>query len=101
VRHRAILHNSFGIYLCEQVFGEIIQMPDGSFKKMPWIINSNNVKVQVRDIGESHVLEDLGKIPSLTSYLENMKLEPWMAALEYKFVNGFRIKVPTEDANVD
>lgn len=101
MRHRAILHNSFGIYLCEQVFGEIVQMPNGSFKKMPWIINSAGEKVQVRDIGECHVLEDLGKIPSLTNYLQNMKLEAWMGGLEKRIKVGKKVKFTKEDNNVD
>lgn len=65
VRHRAILHSSFGIFLCEQVFGTNI-------------INSSGKEVSVRDIGEQHVLEDLGTIPSVGDYLKNMQLQPWM-----------------------
>lgn len=65
VRHRAILHSTFGIYLCEQVYGT-------------FIINSEGKEVSVRDIGEQHVLEDLGRIPSIGDYLENMVLQPWM-----------------------
>jgi hypothetical protein len=65
VRHRAILHSTFGIYLCEQVYGA-------------FIINSEGKEVSVRDIGEQHVLEDLGRIPSIGDYLENMVLQPWM-----------------------
>ena len=66
-RHRAILHSSFGIYLLQQVFGEIFT-------------NSVGKVVSVRDIGEQHVLEDFkGKfIPSIQDYLVNMTLEPWM-----------------------
>jgi hypothetical protein len=62
MRHRAVLHNSFGIYLLEQVFG-------GHFT------NSEGKLVSVRDIGEEHVLEDLGMIPSLSDCLKTMPLE--------------------------
>lgn len=66
-RHRAILHNSFGIFLCEQVFGTTIKNSDGK-------------EVSVRDIGEQHVLEDFrGKfVPTIQDWLENMFHQPWM-----------------------
>jgi hypothetical protein len=68
-RHRAILHNSFGIFLCEQVFGHTITNSDGK-------------EVSVRAIGEAHVLEDFnGKfIPTVNDYFNGMKYEPWMSA---------------------
>lgn len=56
MRHRAILHNSFGIMLCSQVFGEVM-------------VNSSGREVSVRDIGEDHVLQDLNKIPSLAEVI--------------------------------
>lgn len=62
MRHRAVLHNSFGIYLCEQVFGTNL-------------VNSEGSAISVRDIGEEHVLEDLGRIPSLAECLQTMPLE--------------------------
>lgn len=62
MRHRAVLHNSFGIYLCAQVLGDMMT-------------NSDGVLVSVRDIGEEHVLEDLGKIPSLSDCLATMPLD--------------------------
>ncbi len=66
-RHRALLHSSFGIFLCTQVFGELITNSDGK-------------QVSVRDIGEQHVLEDYrGKfIPSVQDWLGSIRLEPWM-----------------------
>jgi len=67
-RHRAILHSSFGIFLCSQVFGDTI-------------INSDGIKVAVRDIGEQHVLEDFGGrfIPTPQDYLEGMEYKDWMS----------------------
>jgi hypothetical protein len=65
-RHRAILHNSFGIYLGEQFFGT-------TFK------NSNGRDVPVRSILELHVLEDYnGFIPTLQDFVSCMKYEQWM-----------------------
>jgi len=65
VRHRALLHSAFGIFLVEKAFGT-------------FIVNSNGKKVQTRDIAEDHVLEDLGFIPSAEHWLRNMRIEPWM-----------------------
>ena len=65
MRHRMLLHNSWGIYLCEQVFGT-------------YFTNSDGKVVQVRDVAEQHVLDDLGTIPSLDKCLAGMKLEQWM-----------------------
>ena len=71
MRHRAVLHNSFGIYLCEQVFGT-------------YIVNSDGHKVQVRDIGEQHVLDDLGTIPSLKDFLQHMSMVEWFGGQRTK-----------------
>ena len=65
VRHRALLHSTFGIYLLEQVFGT-------------YITNSDGIKVQTRDVGEQHVISDLGRIPPVADYLNNMQLQKWM-----------------------
>lgn len=73
-RHRIVLHNSFGIFLCEQVFGTIVPMYDGTFKKMPYIINSDGKQVSVRDIAERHVYDDMGCIPSLSELLDKAQL---------------------------
>jgi RNA-binding protein YlmH len=59
MRHRAILHNAFGIQLCSQVFGEVM-------------VNSSGKEISVRDIGEDHVLEDLGTIPSINKVIESI-----------------------------
>lgn len=65
VRHRAVLHSSFGIFIAEQVFGT-------------FITNSQGIKVQVRDIAEEHVLEDLGTIPTVADWLREMPISKWM-----------------------
>lgn len=83
-RHRAILHNTFGIYLLQQVFGEVITR------------KSDGVVIPTRPIGEQHVLEDLGFIPNVSHWLNCMKGEPWMNKAsplskmlkEYEEING-------------
>ncbi len=65
-RHRMILHNSFGISVAELVFGLAI-------------VNSDNRRVFVREIGTQHLLEDLGFIPTLADCLKEMPIRPWMA----------------------
>lgn len=65
MRHRAILHNAFGIYLCEQVFG-------------PYITNSSGKKVAVRTIAERHVLKDLKFIPTFDQCFGELPLKDWM-----------------------
>lgn len=64
-RHRAVLHSTFGIYLCEQVFGHIITNSDGKV-------------VHVRNVGEDHVFEDLGKIPTIEDWLTDLPRQDWM-----------------------
>lgn len=63
--HRAILHSVFGIFLVEKVFG-------------PRIINSDGKEVAVRDIAEQHVFEDIGFIPSVQDWLEDLPVKTWM-----------------------
>lgn len=68
MRHRAMLHNSWGIYLVGQVFGPTLTVPR----------DHGEVKVPTRLIAEQHVLEDLGRIPTVEDYLKEMTLRPWM-----------------------
>jgi hypothetical protein len=64
--HRAILHNTFGIFLAEQLFGTTIT-------------NSEGKVISVRDIAEDHVKEDTGgRIPTIQDWLKDLKPEPWM-----------------------
>jgi hypothetical protein len=65
VRHRALRHHSEGIFLCERIFGASIT-------------NSEGREVPVRFLGEQHVVEDLGRIPSASEWLQEMVIKPWM-----------------------
>ena len=65
VRHRALRHHAEGIFLCEKMFGVSITNSDGR-------------EVPVRFIGEQHVIEDLGRIPSVSDWLSEMTMKAWM-----------------------
>jgi hypothetical protein len=47
--------------------------------------------VPVRFIGEQHVVEDLGRIPSVSDWLSEMPLRPWMGVRS-------KLEVKVEDA---
>ncbi len=64
-RHRSLRHHAEGIFLAERIFGVTIR-------------NSHGKDIPVRYIGEQHVREDLGRIPSFQDWAKNIKLESWM-----------------------
>lgn len=86
MRHRALLHSSFGIYLTEQLFGHAIT-------------NSDNRLVQVRDIAERHVIEDMGRIPTVQDYLEGMPMYDWLGGVKRRPQKT--IDMTTTTTNVD
>jgi len=65
MRHRAILHNSMGPFIAEKVFGITI-------------VNSEGKTVSVRDVAELHIIDDMGRIPSLSDYLHGMPFYDWL-----------------------
>lgn len=65
VRHRVVFHSAFGIFVIEKIFGSTR-------------VNSDGKTYSVRDIGEQHVMEDLGTIPSLEQWMKDAPIEPWM-----------------------
>ena len=65
-RHRALRHHSLGIFECEAKFGK-------------YLVNSDNKKVPVRYIGEQHVKEDCGRIPSVQDWLSQIQPAVWMS----------------------
>lgn len=69
MRHRAILHNSFGIYICEKLFGINITNSDGRL-------------VSVRDVAEQHVIDDMGRIPTVSDYLNGMPMYNWLGGMK-------------------
>ncbi len=64
-RHRALRHHAEGIFMLETIFGETIT-------------NNAGRVVPVRLIGEQHVLEDLGTIPSFADWARLIEPRPWM-----------------------
>jgi hypothetical protein len=66
-RHRALRHHSLGIFEAEQKFGITITNSDG--KQIP-----------VRIIGEQHVKEDCGYIPTVQDWLKHIQGQKWMSS---------------------
>jgi hypothetical protein len=64
-RHRALRHHSQGLFEAERVFGHTITLSTGRI-------------VPVRWIGEQHVQEDLGHIPSVADWLCHITPQRWM-----------------------
>lgn len=88
MRHRAVLHSAFGIFLLERVFGTTITNSDGK-------------KVCVRDLGEDHVIEDLGFIPTMERWLKHLPKEEWMFGSRRRASAPRVISYEEEDPNVD
>lgn len=65
MRHRAVFHNSFGCFVAEKVFGINITNSDGKL-------------VSVRDIAEQHIIDDMGTIPTVSDYLNEMPFYSWL-----------------------
>lgn len=66
VRHRALLHSTFGCFICEKVFGVTIT-------------NSEGKEVPVRLLAEEHIIDDLGFIPTVEHWLGEMPIYKWMS----------------------
>ena len=64
-RHRALRHHAEGIFMLETLFG-------------PTIVNADSRVVPVRLIGEQHVREDLGTIPSFADWGRLITPQAWM-----------------------
>lgn len=71
-RHRALLHNTFGIHVFEQLMGS-------SFKR-----KSDGVEVCTRTVITQHIMEDLGAVPTPGEFLREMPLKHWMAGISQK-----------------
>lgn len=64
-RHRALRHHAEGIFGRERAYGTTLTI-------------STDRVVPVRLIGEQHVIEDLGFIPSFADWVRRIRPEPWM-----------------------
>ena len=72
-RHRALRHHAQGIFEAERVFGVTLTLASTVSR-----FNPDGRKVPTRLVGEQHVREDCGRIPSLADWLRTIKGEPWM-----------------------
>ena len=77
-RHRALRHHAEGIFMLERLFGATITNSDGKV-------------VPVRLIGEQHVIEDLGFIPSFADWGRLIQPQTWM-------LKGRQLDQPAIDA---
>lgn len=84
MRHRALRHHAEGIFWCEKEFGV-------------YIINSDGKKVPTRVIGEQHIIEDIGYIPTIKDYLDNMTMAGWM----YKPGEGRKVLKQIKEEKLD
>jgi hypothetical protein len=64
-RHRMLRHHAEGIFMLERFFSPTITISTGRV-------------VPVRFVGEQHVREDLGFIPSFADWVRCIRPEPWM-----------------------
>lgn len=95
-RHRALRHHAEGIFLAERVFGVTLKLStcarcglldggaDGPHSNEAFLVREDEAHefapkvIPVRWVGEQHVQEDLGWIPSAADWLRAIQPEPWM-----------------------
>lgn len=59
IKHRAVLHNTYGVELAVELFGDALE-------------NSSGRLVSVRDVAIAHLKEDLsGKVPTLVEWFDD------------------------------
>ena len=81
-RHRALLHTTFGVALCEQFFGDLYRRP------------SDGGTVATRTVAEVHILEDMKAILTPADFLREMPIRGWMnglTACQKRAAQSFRI----------
>jgi hypothetical protein len=64
-RHRALRHHTEGIFTAEKLFGIAI-------------VNSDGRQIPVRYIGEQHIRENLGRIPTVQDWVLQIEPQRWM-----------------------
>jgi hypothetical protein len=65
MRHRAMRHHAEGIFELEKIFGVKFTNSDGK-------------EVYTRYVGEQHVIEDMGFIPTAFEWLSHFDQAQWM-----------------------
>lgn len=84
MKHRALRHHAEGIFWAEEKFGVVIT-------------NSNGKNIPVRTLGEQHIKEDIGFIPTIKDYLDNMNIVDWM----YKPGDGRKLLKEINEQKLD
>ena len=74
--HRALRHHTAGVIEAESVFGPAIRTSAGR-------------DIPTRLLAEQHIVEDLGRIPTVEDWLRNLPLEGWM-------LSGQRVPIERE-----
>ena len=70
-RHRALRHHAEGIFMVETIFGTTLTLSSGRVIPTRWV-------------GEQHVKEDLGRIPSFADWARAIRPEAWMGRSQPK-----------------
>ncbi|WP_054005350.1 DUF6915 family protein [Cypionkella psychrotolerans] len=68
-RHRALRHHAQGVWQSAAIFGPTNTLSTGRIIPTRWV-------------GEQHVREDLGFIPSFADWVKAIRPEPWMGRTE-------------------
>lgn len=64
------------------------------------IINSEDRIVPVRYIGEQHVIEDMGRIPTVADWLSQIEVQSWMYGSRRKLEKELAEEAEETDAPV-
>lgn len=75
-RHRALRHHAEGIFMAETIFGVTLTLATGRVIPTRWV-------------GEQHVREDLGFIPTFADWARAIRPEPWMGRAQRIEVDPF------------
>jgi hypothetical protein len=77
-RHRCLRHHAEAIFMSETIFGCTIELSTGRIIPTRWV-------------GEQHVREDLGFIPSFADWVKAIRPEPWMGRAVKLESEGFQV----------
>jgi hypothetical protein len=84
IRHRSLYHHTLGVFLCEKIFGKVLEVTSGGKR----LDDARIVRrIPVRLIAERHILEDLGWLPSPKDYIDGMVIKPWMSGAQKKHMD--------------
>lgn len=80
-RHRMMRHHSFGIGEMMKLFGE-------------YYTNTAGKTVPLKQIGEQHVVEDIGFIPTVSDWIRGIPREKWMDGRPGRFKKVTTVVTP-------